>query len=1058
MDLLSPQLINVAGWTLIHSVWQLTLIAFCYLTFRAVLRVRNQHSNPQLLYGAGCCALLAMLAAPLFTGAILSLNPQSRDWTEHAFHQAGSPETTMQRELVLETNPATIEPIGVSKIATSTHLAIAESASPEPVSTNPPTLFFWLVLAWILGVMLFAIRPTLGMLNVRRLVNSKNKPAPERLQKIAEQIGTQLRVRRLVRLVESALVQVPTVVGYFRPVILLPATAVTGLTESQLKLILTHEFAHIQRNDFLVNVGQSFIETLLFYHPAIWWISGQVRMERENCCDDLAANHSGGPVSLAEALMALEESRVVAPALAANGGQLVSRIRRLLHKPEPKVRLGLGWTTCGLIALISMIALSASMAIGPQDKYRVSEAEETLLTTPPNPTDDLPSSEILPPLKMEDVIAVVNNERIAYQEVLNIALSEHGLETLQQMVTHQLLKRELQRLGVKLNEDDLSFDEAAEKFGMTANQYVDLVCNERMITKDQLMQIRWREVAALLILQQQSNQNHLTQQDLSDEKNVKALLESLKSRADVSITPNEKTVAKLGETTISRAQLEQECFQRHGLNKLNRLISRRLLEQELEKNGISLTKEDIQSEYLRMEERLGFEKSNAIPPFDSFANAALRKLVDRTVNVSVTAEEIEQAVETNFGPRAKVLAVVTSEQTTAVKVWQLATANPTRENFSNLAKQFSIEPISKNRGEVPPIRLNDGRPLLEQAAFALKEGDVSEVVQVGESWVVLFGLGQTRLAKDFSAETKRKEVRKNLLEKKTRLAMQEKMQAILKSATIKRVVASPGEPPVQLPRVKEADDASLTTKTYAVADLVVAHHPFFISSPAKNTEQKVDFEPLLKLIKETVAPDSWNNCTAQPFEDHLALIVSQTQKNHEALADLLDRLRELYEVTIDTSGFLVTLPKAEFRHIPEGLEDSKPISKRQAVMLHAVSVAKDTVMHYDFPMFSTYNGQTYALPFGESSVPDNQKPNKYIQRRFKNSPSNMGLELSQTISPDRQSMTTLFSSNRPGEQGMVLKSKSGQFMAVDVTSLLDWDANNERAIFVYKSQVSEYTE
>ena len=98
----------------------------------------------------------------------------------------------------------------------------------------------------------------------------------------------QLRIRRPVRLLESALVDVPMVIGWLRPVILLPASALSGLTPQQLEAIIAHELAHIRRHDYLINLLQSLIETLLFYHPAVWWVSRQIRREREHCCDDLA--------------------------------------------------------------------------------------------------------------------------------------------------------------------------------------------------------------------------------------------------------------------------------------------------------------------------------------------------------------------------------------------------------------------------------------------------------------------------------------------------------------------------------------------------------------------------------------------------------------------------------------------------------------------------------------------------------------------------------------------------------------------------------------------------
>ena len=125
---------------------------------------------------------------------------------------------------------------------------------------------------------------------------------------------------------ESTLVEVPMVIGWLRPVILLPVAATTGLSSEQLEAILAHELAHVARRDYLVNLLQSVVETLLFYHPAVWWVSNQIRVEREHCCDDIAVAVSGNVLVYARALTELEELRGRSPApslaLGGDGGAL----------------------------------------------------------------------------------------------------------------------------------------------------------------------------------------------------------------------------------------------------------------------------------------------------------------------------------------------------------------------------------------------------------------------------------------------------------------------------------------------------------------------------------------------------------------------------------------------------------------------------------------------------------------------------------------------------------------------------------------------------------------
>ena len=151
----------------------------------------------------------------------------------------------------------------------------------------------------------------------------------------AARIAATLGLSRRVHVVDTSLVDTPTVIGWVRPVILLPIAAFAGLSPSQVEAILAHELAHIRRHDFLVNLLQTFAETILFYHPAVWWLSARIRTEREHCCDVVALSVCGDAVSYAEALVELESWRTVHSrlAVAATGGTLLTRVRRLLGAP-----------------------------------------------------------------------------------------------------------------------------------------------------------------------------------------------------------------------------------------------------------------------------------------------------------------------------------------------------------------------------------------------------------------------------------------------------------------------------------------------------------------------------------------------------------------------------------------------------------------------------------------------------------------------------------------------------------------------------------------------------
>jgi hypothetical protein len=204
--------------------------------------------------------------------------------------------------------------------------------------------------AWLAGVCLLSLRLARGWVAARRVAERGCEPAAPRWQATLARLRRELGVSRPVRLAASALAEVPSVVGWLRPVVVVPVSAFAGLTTWQVEAVLAHELAHIRRHDYLVNVLQSAVETLLFYHPATWWVSRQVREERERCCDDVAVALCGDAAGYVRALAELEAMRA-APALAmsATGGSLLGRARRLLAPPQTRRSSG---TLAGAVALV----------------------------------------------------------------------------------------------------------------------------------------------------------------------------------------------------------------------------------------------------------------------------------------------------------------------------------------------------------------------------------------------------------------------------------------------------------------------------------------------------------------------------------------------------------------------------------------------------------------------------------------------------------------------------------------------------------------------------------
>src|SRR6266700_480591 len=304
---------HALGWALVDSLWQNALAAAGLAALLALVPVRAA----RIRYAFATLTLAMMLALPLATAVRLSgTSPQISDVVTATSAVAAGPTGPGPRAVAAIPTPAAIR------------------AAIEPVLP-------WVVLAWFGGVVALSLRLASGWLVTRQLRSVGTSFVPDACREAVARLAARLRISRPVRVLESAIVQVPAVIGWLRPVVLLPASALTGLTPLQLDALLAHELAHVRRYDYVVNLIQSVIETLLFYHPAVWWVSRQVREEREHCCDDLAVAVCGDAHFYARALLSMERLRVTPPAFAlaaaGRGGTLMGRIRRLVAPVQTEI-------------------------------------------------------------------------------------------------------------------------------------------------------------------------------------------------------------------------------------------------------------------------------------------------------------------------------------------------------------------------------------------------------------------------------------------------------------------------------------------------------------------------------------------------------------------------------------------------------------------------------------------------------------------------------------------------------------------------------------------------
>jgi TonB family protein len=241
----------------------------------------------------------------------------------------------------------------------STAAAIVANAPLPPAM--PASWLNGLVTLWLAGVALLSLRALAGWQLVRSLERRDTLAVPADLLQRCHELQRGLAVTWPVRFLLSRRVDVPLVIGWLRPLVLIPVSAIANLSPQQLDALILHELAHIRRLDTVINILLVAVETVLFYHPAVWWVGRQLRVEREHCCDDFAVCACGDAAMYVEALTSLESWKTLrVPALAATGGRLKERAARLLDAPVPSPRVSPS-AMAGL-ALLGLVVASVAMA------------------------------------------------------------------------------------------------------------------------------------------------------------------------------------------------------------------------------------------------------------------------------------------------------------------------------------------------------------------------------------------------------------------------------------------------------------------------------------------------------------------------------------------------------------------------------------------------------------------------------------------------------------------------------------------------------------------------
>ena len=325
--------------TLVHFIWQGLLVA---AVLKSVLLIFN-NNKPQLRYALSALAMSVNLLLPIVTFAIIY---QTENLSTNTFANS----------------------LALSQF-------IEELRQPDvffsykEFASLLPSLLPYIAILWLTTITLLAGKLSLEIYNVNNLSQQNTVAPSQKLQTRFNELAKKINLTITPRLLLSLKVEVPMAIGWLKPVVLLPASMLSGLSTSQLEMLLLHELAHIRRHDYLVNFFQTLVEILLFFHPAVHWVSKKMRNEREYCSDDIAVQHCGDAIAYAHTLadtasLCTKAHHHTIPdlAMAASGGDLKQRIIRLVdHHCAPKNNISKWFASVTIV--FSVLLLSSKQIL-----------------------------------------------------------------------------------------------------------------------------------------------------------------------------------------------------------------------------------------------------------------------------------------------------------------------------------------------------------------------------------------------------------------------------------------------------------------------------------------------------------------------------------------------------------------------------------------------------------------------------------------------------------------------------------------------------------------------
>lgn len=463
--LLPDRVVGSLGWTLLHSLWQgvvITVTGFLLLAF-----FKKGSASLRYLIGIGMLILMILVSLATFV---------------------------MVHQNILEANALGISPVvtvsGRPDSGTGGFLASLKNHLNRNLSA--------VVTLWLMGMLLFSLRFVSGILINQRWRRHQTREVSRYWRNRLSGIARKMNIRPVVRFRESLVIGVPLTIGYFKPLILFPVGMLGRIPADQVEALIVHELAHILRRDYIANVLQNIVDIIYFYHPGIRWISHRVRVERENCCDDITVDQTGDSLTYARALtrageLSLDYRDGLSMAASRDSSKLFMRIRRLL--PMKKQRLK---TRTGFLGLVCMMVLAGSLVLGVNASHWLFAGPGKVSGGSAVKTEDPDKDDVKRLMERHGQLAA-RKSTLTRKEMEEMEKIEAKLMAIKEMEEQKKLKNleeELARLKAKIRRSEAE-DRKIQKLTQFLDQYEIMERLEKMSRKTEELKNRERELSEM---------------------------------------------------------------------------------------------------------------------------------------------------------------------------------------------------------------------------------------------------------------------------------------------------------------------------------------------------------------------------------------------------------------------------------------------------------------------------------------------------------------------------------------------------------------------------------